>query len=157
MSQARKFFIDYVMPFVREWADDPTNMRLAFAAAMFLSHTGDWYKRESNVSLSQLERDCADYELIRAVSNAAKHLKLEPRRDGSDPIIGGADNVKANSYWSKDYWAKDHFHRHWWAAGIVIELNDGTTRDFGPVVDAVVAMWEQRFGFDRAPPLSSSV
>jgi hypothetical protein len=150
MSRAAEFFYDYAMPFVDEWRIEPSDRRLAFAAAMFLSHTGDWYVAENpGISLTQLEAD-RDYRLIRAIADAAKHRNLRRRRTGTrlsqERDISSANEVTTSSYMPRGYFARGYWAPGYWLDGTKISLGNGATRDFATVVDAVVCMWVGRLG-----------
>jgi hypothetical protein len=139
----------HVAPVLKEWRDDPTNVRLAKGAAVALYHEADHYwgsysaadptrvfgTTSAGLFRSELATRHPEYALLRDVAEAHKHMKL----DRSTRVVTEAHQADVGSM---------GFGQGLFGAGpfgggpsVVIKLDDGSKRHLSAVVDAVEALW----------------
>jgi len=89
---AREYLDEVVAPTVERLRTSPGDRSLAMAAAILVNHAADWIAEgdddELRVVRNAILSECPEYERLRAVADAHKHMKLRDRR----PTFAGLTN-----------------------------------------------------------------
>ena len=162
-TQPQEFWRDHVEPNCRDYAATPESIRLAMNAAVSLFHMADWVWKtyhktdpgkvaNTNSAPAYCDHlqdvECDDFELIRDVANAHKHLKLnapDKRTLASAGAtvettfaVGVVDLPRPSKLWPPTY--SPGINPRLYEA-VIINRQDGTPRSYIEVLDNVAEMW----------------
>lgn len=149
-TEAQRFFEDHVVPAVRDWENNELELHRASLVAANLSHMADhfWHSHSSNSqkvlgarSLKEfrevLSSTSADYALIRDVSDAHKHCKLER---ASRQITNSSQTTKGSMSWGEAAWGEG---RYGGPEEIVVTDDKGQKHHFSSLVRRTMQLWRQ--------------
>jgi hypothetical protein len=142
MTRATDFFISTVKPTADEFLSDLKNIRRGRLAAIVLDHMAEYWQLENKEKFNslpmlraELTKNCPEYSIIRDVSDASKHCRLDrpsAKLSSSEQITRTPGLFEAPFGWG--VFAE--------AAEVIVTLNDRTSIAFAPVVRSVLLMWE---------------
>jgi hypothetical protein len=147
VTNAREFLDEVVIEDFKEFEADATSLRKAFHCALSLYHLHEWVFASHATQLNYSKaRDfdkalCAspDFQLIRDIANAAKHMVLtrDPKR------IAHAANTAVQS----TGWGEGNYGQGPYGGGprVRVHVGPGDFEEFSTVARSVLEMWHQMF------------
>ena len=151
LTRPQQFWQTHAVPNVREFRKDVGDQRKAMNAALSAFHMHDYVwktyhdsapakvfhqtARPYDFALHLIRKECSDFNLIRDLANAHKHMKL---KQNPTRIIGSAQAMfsEPGGSW---IWLPSWFL----TTEIMVELENGTEVRFAPALEKVVLMWER--------------
>lgn len=138
LTDIHDFWTVVVEPDVREYLDDPADLRKAMHAAVSLYQMKDW-GAESGLwqkSNAPFFEHCPEFRFVRDVCNALKHLKLDHTRSTG---MAGSQDVQQRGVFDSGIFDSGIFD----TARVVVDAGVDGVHDFQQVVEAVEAMWKE--------------
>lgn len=148
ITNAREFFDEIVVPDFNEFKRDTSSLRTALHSALSLYHLHEWIFASHRCELGHSKaRDfdkalCADFQefqLIRDVANAAKHMELtrDPQR-----ITHAANTAVQSTGFGEGRFGVGPF-----GGGPRVRVHVGPTEfeEFLSVAESVLRMWQKMF------------
>jgi hypothetical protein len=148
-TRAHDFYSQHVLPSIRDWETNETEMHRAMAVATNLSHLADYYRqsysdaperllgaRSLGKFKAELARLHAEYGLLRDVADAHKHLKLD-RADRH--VTSAGQSTTMSMGWGEAKWGQ----ARWGSPEEVVVTDDsGEKHHFRALVQRTLQMWQ---------------
>jgi hypothetical protein len=140
---AKEFFTSTTEPTVTEFLDDIGSVRRGRLAAIVLYHVFDYFQLENGIKRESLMKDlikkCPEFVIVRDACDASKHARLD-RPAKPDRTLTTSDQVSGTSGLFNAPFGEGVFKE---ASEAIIVLDDGTSRPFAPIAQAVLSMWQR--------------
>ncbi len=140
---AKEFFTSTTEPTVTEFLDDIGSVRRGRLAAIVLYHVLDYVQLENGIKreslIEVLIEKCPEFVFVRDVCDASKHAHLDrpakPRRTlTTSGQVSGTPGLFTAPF------GEGVFKE---ASEAIIVLDNGTSRPFAPIANAVLSMWQR--------------